>query len=182
MSLAKITTYLDVVSLDDCTEAFAVPGGDSLIDLVHPVTKRSTINGQTLEEIRKRYPDAQIVSIEEFSAAKAARQDAPVEWLETTEERYNEMLEVLPPAFYGNQGFLVGEPWDHHATTGQPRYQAFRCVAGKYYVSSRAMTRAEFKASGSPRPCGIDTLSPDDSIRPCVLTVGHEGYHDGGVK
>jgi hypothetical protein len=31
-------------------------------------------------------------------------------------------------------------------------------------------------------PCGESTLCPDDSIRRCVLDVGHEGYHDGGVK
>jgi len=32
---------------------------------------------------------------------------------ECTEERYNEMLGVLPPALWLAKGFLVGEPHDH---------------------------------------------------------------------
>ena len=179
--MSKISTYLEAVSLDDCTEAFAVPGSDTMIDLLHPVTGRSTINGQSLEEIRQRYPNAEIVNVEVFLAAKAARQDSPIEWSETTEERYDDMLNCLPPAFYGNGGFLVGEPWDHHATSGQPRYQAFRCTGGKYYVASRPMTRAEFKDGIFAAPvCGTKTLGPDDSILPCILPAGHSGYCDTG--
>ena len=45
-------------------------------------------------------------------------------WIETTEERYDEMLGVLPPAYWSSIGFLVGEPMDHNAN-GQPRFSAF---------------------------------------------------------
>ena len=41
------------------------------------------------------------------------------------EERYREMMECLPPAAYRRDGFLVGEPQDHDAETGEPRYEAF---------------------------------------------------------
>jgi hypothetical protein len=32
------------------------------------------------------------------------------EWKECREERFNEMVGVLPPAFWLDKGFLVGEP------------------------------------------------------------------------
>lgn len=131
----------------DCEMAFAVPGEDSLIDCINPDTGRSWINDETLEQIRLRYPLAEVMKIDDFCAAKAAKQDSPVEWSETTAENYNDMLEVLPPALWERGGFLVGEPWDHHATNGQPRFAAFVQRGGKYYEASRPMTRAEFKAT-----------------------------------
>jgi hypothetical protein len=135
----------------DATEAFAVPGEDSLIDCILPATGRTWINNENLEQIRERYPKAEIVNIDEFCKAKAAKQDSPVEWQEVTKDRYWQMLEVLPPACYldGHNvtgGFLVGEPWDHHAGTGQPRYAAFINKGGKYFESNRPMTRKEFRA------------------------------------
>lgn len=40
---------------------------------------------------------------------------------------------------------MAAKTWDHHATSGQPRFQAFRRVNERYYVASRPMTRTEFK-------------------------------------
>ena len=48
------------------THAFAVPGEDSIIDCINPNTGNSCINGETLEQIRLRYPKAEIVSMEAF--------------------------------------------------------------------------------------------------------------------
>jgi len=56
------------------------------------------------------------------------------------------MLEVLPPALWLRGGFLVGEPFDHDAGNGQPRYGAYRRIDGGYMVASRPMTTAEFRA------------------------------------
>ena len=70
----------------------------------------------------------------------------PIEWHETTREKYWEMLEVLPPAAMGGGGFLVGEPWDHHAITGQPRFAGYAEKQGKYWEADRPMTRKEFAA------------------------------------
>lgn len=129
--------------------AFAVPGEDSLIDCINPATGRSCINDETLDQIRLRYPLAEVVNIEAHCAAKAQRQDTPISWEEVTREKYEEMLNVLPPADYNRTftAFLVGEPWDHHATSGRPRYAAFEIRDGRYWESNRPMTRKEFRAT-----------------------------------
>lgn len=127
------------------TEAFAIPGEESLIDCINPDTGRSCIEGETLEQIRLRYPGAEVVNIDEHCKARAEKHDAPVEWKEVTEERYWEMLEVLPPACQQRGGFLVGEPWDHHAVSGRARYGAYLERGGKFYESLRPVTVSEFK-------------------------------------
>lgn len=63
----------------------------------------------------------------------------------TTEARYREMLEVLPPAVWTGLGFLVGEPHDHNAE-GQPRFACFVQRGDKFFEVSRALTVAEFRA------------------------------------
>lgn len=140
----KIEMLVNSKGIPTPTQAFAVPGQDTLIDCVNPLTGRSAVYGNTLEEIRERYPSAEIVNIAEWCAAKGARQDSTVTWTETTEEQYWEMLEVLPPACMRGGGFLVGEPCDHHAVSGKPRFQAFIKHGGKHYAASRPMTRDEY--------------------------------------
>lgn len=130
----------------DCTECFAVPGEDSVIDMRHPVTGLSMVNGETLEQVQARYPAAVVIAWETWRAEKAARQNQPVEWRECSEARYMDMLEVLPPAHMEPRGFLVGEPWDHDAATGRPRFAAFRHTRLAYLESSRPMTVVEFRA------------------------------------
>lgn len=132
----------------ECETAFAVPGEDSLIDCINPATGRSCIENETLDQIRLRYPLAEVVNIEVHCAAKAQRQDVPITWEEVTREKYEEMLNVLPPTDYNRTytAFLVGEPWDHHATSGHPRYAAFEISDGRYWESNRPMTRKEFRA------------------------------------
>jgi hypothetical protein len=73
-----------------------------------------------------------------------------MKWNEVTEERYMEMLEILPPAVWVAKGFLVGEPVNHRkcwvcgacAATFSPflRYQ------GKFYEGDEPMTALEFRA------------------------------------
>jgi hypothetical protein len=71
-------------------------------------------------------------------------------WIEVTEQRYDEMLGILPPAVYESHGFLVGEPWSHNAD-GQPTFAAFLryryCGYGnvRYYESCTPMTIQEFR-------------------------------------
>ena len=67
-----------------------------------------------------------------------------IEWKETTEERFWEMLGVLPPAIMLKGAFLVGEPYDHN-DIGYPRFQGFRQEGEKFFESSRPITHAEFK-------------------------------------
>ena len=68
---------------------------------------------------------------------------------EITAERYNEALEILPPALWLANRFLVGEPADHRrckiTMKVLPTYSAFFFAYGKYYESD-PMTVPEFRA------------------------------------
>jgi hypothetical protein len=119
----------------------------TIIDVIHPNTGRTMYSEQTLDEVRERYPDAEEMTVDAFCDWMAAQQRTAITWRETTEESYNDALGALPPVAYGKGGaFLLGEPWDHDAGNGQPRYTAYRIAGGDYYESSRPMTRAEFRA------------------------------------
>lgn len=73
----------------------------------------------------------------------------PQVWEEVSEERYDEMLGVLPPAIMTGFGFLVGEPSTHRTcdVTGDVRaaWQPFARVGSKYYGATQCMTIPEFK-------------------------------------
>src|SRR5262245_46699769 len=130
----------------DFTHVFVEPGNTrSIIDIVHPATGRSAVYDQTLDEIRERYPTAEVLDVVTWQARKAAMQDTPLSWLHSTGEQFRNMLEVLPPAYQAGGGFLVGEPDDHHAITGQPRFRGYIMRGGAFYVSSRPMTIREVK-------------------------------------
>jgi hypothetical protein len=68
---------------------------------------------------------------------------------EITAERYNEALEILPPALWLANRFLMGEPADHRRCTITKKvlltYSAFFFAYGKFYESD-PMTVPEFKA------------------------------------
>jgi hypothetical protein len=53
-------------------------------------------------------------------------------WEKTTQEEYTEMLEVLPPARWKGNAFLVGEPLTH--STEGVIYEAYARVNGRYYT------------------------------------------------
>lgn len=82
-----------------------------------------------------------------------------IQWKPTTEERYYEMLEILPPAAHTSRGFLVGEAYDHRqcAVTGNlaPRFTAFAFRlndlgdANDYFECERPLTVNEFRAATS---------------------------------
>jgi hypothetical protein len=68
---------------------------------------------------------------------------------ECSEERYDEMLGILPPAQMLGKGFLVGEPFDHRMCTitkvVRASYAAFFKHKGNFYEAGQ-MTVPEFKA------------------------------------
>jgi hypothetical protein len=68
---------------------------------------------------------------------------------ECSAERYNEMLEIFPPALWLANRFLVGEPADHRrcklTKKVMPTYSAFFFAFGRYFESD-PMTTAEFCA------------------------------------
>jgi len=140
------TTTEKPIHIMDCEMAFAIPGQDGICDVINPRTGLSWHYGHNLEQMREKYPGCEIVNFEDHCKAHAGRQESPIEWEETTAERFNDMLEVLPPAAWHGGGFMVGEPYDHHATSGKPRFQAYRKKDGKYFAASRPMTFTEFCA------------------------------------
>lgn len=144
----ELRAMRDALLLDpDLKEyVFAVPGV-IMIDLVIPETQLSSIYGKTLADVKKEYPGAVLMTLDAYCESKAAAQDSAVTWFEVTEDRYYNMLEVLPPAFQRGGAFLVGEPQDHHAVTGRPRFDAFKAVGKRYFTASRPMTVKEFKES-----------------------------------
>ena len=117
--------------------------GGTVIDTV--TEGKTDIYGKTLEETREEYPDAEVMTLEDFCDWKAKQQRTPIKWLPSTHAAYEEMLGCLPPIDWNSGGFLVGEPYDHDAGNGLPRYTGYRRKNGKYQVSSRPMTRPEFR-------------------------------------
>jgi hypothetical protein len=55
------------------------------------------------------------------------------------------MLNILPPIAWNGWAFMVGEPDDHCAATGRPRFRGYRMRGNVYEVASRPLTVAEFK-------------------------------------
>lgn len=141
-------TNTKTLSIMDCEFCFTVPGDSHIIDMINPITGLSWINGDNLEQVQARCPGAVIMSFDDYMKALDQRENTPIAWNETTEEQYDYALDVLPPAYMGNLGFLVGEPMDHFSADGRPRYEGYRRINGKYLVSSRPLTIAEFKAVG----------------------------------
>ena len=70
-----------------------------------------------------------------------------INWIETTEDDYWDMLGVLPPERHHNRWFLVGEPVDSDPVTGNERFQAYRQKGTTFERSERAMTIDEFMAA-----------------------------------
>ena len=145
MSNKTQITYGEAAAL--CTECFASKAGGTIIDMVSPTTGKTLINSKTLEDCRDDYRDAERMTGDDFIAWKSSQQRTPISWNEATKKEYYEMLEVLPPAVYGSNGFLVGEAYDHDAMTGQPRYTAYRKRGDVYETASRPLTVAEYKVN-----------------------------------
>lgn len=133
------------------TECFAVPGR-TMIDVIDSATGLTVIYGKTLEQVRAEthvyadYANAERMTIDAYCASKAKAQDTPITWEPTTEEAYWDMLEAVPPACRWRGGFLCGEPYDHHALTGESLHSCMREWNERYYRTSRPVTITEFRA------------------------------------
>ena len=128
------------------TELYAIPGANSIIDGIDPITGLTCINGNTEAEMLAREPKAVRMTWDAWQTAASARQQTPITWDGCTAEHYDEMLNVLPPIDWNGGAFLVGEASDHDFATGRPRYSAYRRHGDVYEFSSRPLTRAEFRA------------------------------------
>jgi hypothetical protein len=70
-----------------------------------------------------------------------AMKDTPSAWVETTEEMYWEMLEVVPPVRMDNRKFLVGEA-HHDNEQGEAVYACFKKLGTRFFA--RYLTIAQF--------------------------------------
>lgn len=119
--------------------------------LVDAVKDGKTVYGLLpVEKVLAENPDYRLVSYDEFVAAASAEQDQPVSWSPVSEDDYYEKMDCLPPAVARSYGFLLGEPQDHHAATGKPRFAAFLKLGigetTRFLRSSRPLQVAEFLA------------------------------------
>lgn len=131
---------------NDWTECYAVPGERGIIDAINPLTGLTYVLRATEEEVKARHPGAVRTTWDQWRGEQASKQQTPIVWEPTTEERYYEMLGVLPPIEWRGGAFMVSEPADSCYATGRPRYQAFRQTGDEYFAASRPMTRAELRA------------------------------------
>ncbi len=127
-------------------ECYAVPGKGSYIDEINPETGLTYYYQRTEAEVQAEYPGAERMTLDAWRRDAIARQHTPIVWEPSNAERYDDMLNVLPPKEWRGGAFCVGEPYDHDLETGQARYSAFWHRAGTYLASSRPVTRAELRA------------------------------------
>ena len=127
-------------------DVYAVPGEQGIIDVIRP-DGLTGVYGETFDQLRVRYPNAVRMSYADWQAQAVKRQQTPLAWLTTTAQKYEDMLNVLPPIAWGRGAFCVGEPHDHCIATGQPRYEAYRQHGERFYVSSRPVTVRELRAA-----------------------------------
>lgn len=141
-AIAKLRNH-EMWPLEEC---YAVPGEKHIIDNIDPTTDLTLCCGETAEQVRLRHPSAVRLTFYDWSKEQAKLQDTPVTWLEVTEAKHNYALEVLPPIdWHVGNGFLVGEAVDHHMVNGRARYDGYVSRCGKFYQTSRPVTRAEFR-------------------------------------
>lgn len=69
-------------------------------------------------------------------------------WTKVSKERYEDMLNILPPVAHMAGGFLVGEAWSHkfdHSTRQSiPTFVGFKTINGEFFACAEPLTVAEF--------------------------------------
>lgn len=125
---------------------YAQPDSDAIIDVIDPSTGLTNINSESFEQVRQRYPNAQMVPLQAFLEAKAAKQETPIEWVQVGEEDFFAALECVPPKEYHGSSFLNGEPYDSHALSGHARAYGYRELpTGSFWKTNRPVTVTEFR-------------------------------------
>jgi len=133
--------------VSQCESCVTIPGENHAIDMINPITLKTWYGGKTISECISEHPGAEVMTVDELCRQVAERQHTPIVWQETTREDYEYGMNVLPPIMFTMSSFMVSEAWDHDASNGQPRYQAYRQRGDKYEKANRPMTREEFKTA-----------------------------------
>lgn len=160
------SVWIGSLTAEKCFAKFAAGVPTGIIDFANE-EGRSLILGNTLEEVKAKYPkyEIRLMDYDTFQAELYTAHNGPVHWENSTEANYEYAYECLPPAAVrGNRSaffaFLVGEPVDHLGKDGAPRYDAFimlRYATGNAWgVSSRPITIEEFNDPKFPTLNKID--------------------------
>ena len=135
------------MSVNDSTQCFVSKATGTIIDIINPHTGKTFCLSKTRDDLlTEGYKDVELMTVGDFLTWKAAQQRTPITWKYVNKEQFYYALECLPPATgtAGWRDFLIGEPYDHDALNGKPRYQGYRRVGKQYFQSSRPMTVTEF--------------------------------------
>lgn len=120
------------MTINDKTPVFYVPGKPGIIDTAvvgADGIARSYYEGETLDQMQVRYPGAALGELGPVSeASEAMFVSVPVE---VDEARYMEMLEVLPPMHWKNQG--VSESFKLSERTSGNITAIFCRIQGRYF-------------------------------------------------
>jgi len=180
--IEKLVSPQNSLHVSQCEFCVAVPGQNSCVDVINPITALTWYGGKTVVQAIEENPGAEVMTLDEFTRQMAERQHTPIEWEPSTYEAFDYGLNVLPPAIWIGGAFMVGEPCDHDASNGKPRFQAFRESGDIYEKATRPMTRDEFReevklGAGSSScssclsrfadPNGDSSLHTGDRTEPC---------------
>lgn len=122
------------MNIDDNTPVFYVPGKPGIIDVavMRDGAHVGQYSGETLDQIAVRYPGAalgELGPVTEFS--ENCFRSPPVE---ITQERFIEMLEVLPPVGWKHDG--TGQSFKLSERTSGNITAIFAEIGGKYFELS----------------------------------------------
>lgn len=119
----------DVAKYDGCTHDYLIDG-------------KSPFYGTTREEyIAMGY--SVLTDAELDALNKQFKENLSNDWTEVSEEKYEEALNILPPAKWYNGGFFVSEPYYDSL---YPFYQSFH---GKYYHSIQDIRKPRMEIMNS---------------------------------
>ena len=96
-------------------QCFYVPGSSSIVDTINPETGLSSIYGETLQQVRDRYPGAEVWDYDEawveFEKGQRQKYMSPPEKI--TAEKFEEMMNIMPPIKYRtgalSESFMMSE-------------------------------------------------------------------------
>ena len=134
----------------DFQECYALPDFRCMQDVIHPITGLTMSYQKSEADMVKQHPTILRMTVEAFCQKKAELQNAPVEWMPTDQATYYDRLEALPPEFMDGSRFLLGEPMDHCAKSGLPRFEGYYARNGRYFYTSRPVTVRDFKVLALP--------------------------------
>jgi len=106
------------LSMDDIKDCYYQPSTQTVIDTIHPITGVGVWSKKTLAETQAEYDGAEVWDFDK--AIEHKQNEAKTAPKEISAERFEEMLYVLPPVGWKNEGgaesFKMSERWSGNIT------------------------------------------------------------------